>query len=80
MSDFEPEDDRPTNCLEGMECPGCGQYESFFITGWDRTGQRELEVSDDGCDAVGDFEYNGDSPCRCEECGFAGTVADFEEK
>ncbi len=70
------------NCLAGVRCPLCKQNDSFYIEGTDDTGTRTLEMTDDGCDAVGDFEYDHTAACRCTQCEWSGTVdeATSEEK
>ena len=72
----DEEDDEPTNCLAGMKCPQCFQYEKFLITGTDNVGTRTLEFEDDGCeDTDGDFEYDDTAACSCR-CGWTGTVGE----
>ena len=66
-------------CLEGMECPKCGEIEPFKI---------ECKICrivfDDGStesDRINDDTlWNDDSFCECTECGHSGTVKDFQKK
>ena len=63
------------NCLGGMRCPECGSQGPFGIgvTAW------APSVSDDGFDVgtLTDIEWDEGSACRCDACGYDGTVADF---
>lgn len=61
------------NCLEGMECPACGQSDRFTIT---FTGS--ADVTDDGSDDAGDHEWDEKSDCICAECNQMGIVKDFK--
>lgn len=63
-----------TNCLEGMRCPLCGSYGGFTIA----VGTY-VDVTDDGCEQIGDTEWSEMSFCRCHECQHDGTVKTFTE-
>ena len=61
------------NCLEGIRCPQCGHEDAFRIE-----AQITVYVTDDGTeDEGGHYAWDGESPCRCAECGHAGKIADF---
>lgn len=60
------------NCLAGMRCSGCGNKDNFRIV-----GLATFDVYQDGSEAVGDHEWDADSPCYCPECGRSGVVKDF---
>ena len=63
-----------TNCLEGIQCLGCGSEGPFEIK-----VKVYITVHDDGTDdIIGDVEWDDDDPCICPECGKHGTVADFK--
>ena len=61
-----------TNCLEGIKCPECGYEDQFNVqvTTW-------VQLRDDGTDANGDNEYDGDNLMECCDCGYNGRVKDF---
>ena len=54
-------------------CPKCGS-DAVRISGrcW-------FEVSDDGAEAVGDYEWDDNDAASCQYagCGYAGTVQEF---
>jgi Zn ribbon nucleic-acid-binding protein len=61
------------NCLEGIRCPQCGHEDAFRIE-----AQITVYVTDDGTeDEGGHYAWDGESPCRCAECGHAGKLEDF---
>lgn len=65
------------NCLAGMECPECGNFDVFDIM---VKQERYVKVTDDGTDSFafeGDIEWDGHSACRCVACGHEATVAEF---
>lgn len=65
-----------TNCLEGIECPECGQKDLFKIA-----AVVIVEVTDDGTeDQGGDYELHENSYCECPACGHRGKLADFTIK
>ena len=62
-----------TNCLAGIACPHCGWEYDFLIT-----ATVEFPVTDSGTDfPVGHVGWDDESPIRCANCTFDGTVADF---
>jgi hypothetical protein len=65
----EPENE---NCLEGIRCPKCKQQDRFYIV-----GTCTFEVTDDGSEAIGDHEWDGDSTIACSECNHSGKVKEF---
>ena len=52
-----------TNCLEGIQCPACGNEDRFRIA-----GKAFFTVTDDGTDDYGDVEWDDDSDAECAEC------------
>ncbi len=61
------------NCLDGMDCPKCKSLGDFTIN-----ATVDVSVSDEGTDDdVENFEWDLDSGCGCQACGFLGTVRDF---
>lgn len=62
-----------------MKCPSCGSDDALDVCAkvW-------VRLCDDGTDADashdGSHEWDDDSPCMCNECGWEGTVKDAEEK
>jgi hypothetical protein len=66
---------RNENCLDGMRCPQCGSLGPLRIS-----VKTILMFEDDGTDICGDNEYDDDSHCSCENCGWWGTTADFKDK
>ncbi len=62
------------NCLEGIECPKCGEHDLIHIE-----GRSWFEVTDDGAGTSGDIEWGNDSPALCgqPECRFDGKLTDF---
>jgi hypothetical protein len=72
----EPSENPNTNCLEGMRCPSCGSYGPFQME-----ANIVVLVSDEGTqDAGGDYEWDLDHSCKCEECSHAATIGDFTEE
>ncbi len=62
-----------TNCLEGVRCPKCGHEDSFIIA-----ARIDVLVTDDGTDDTrGDYTWEDDSFCACDNCNHHGTVLDF---
>lgn len=61
-----------TNCLKGMNCPGCGSEGRFIIS-----VQTLMEVSDDGTGNDWDTEWGDNSYCECKSCGYSGKVKNF---
>lgn len=63
-----------TNCLEGVQCPACGQEDRFIIL-----ARVAVEVTDDGTeDTGGDYEWDGDAPTTCGGCGRHGPLKTFQ--
>lgn len=65
------------NCLQNVACPGCGQFEEFYIEGWPSkmNGWVILPVRDDGVDSaddIGAFEYGERARVDCRRCGWFG--------
>ena len=61
-----------SNCLEGIACPKCGNDGMIFIEAMTLT-----VVTDDGAEAFGDMEWNGDSYAECPGCQHCGTLDEF---
>ena len=59
------------------ECPEChGDELAFEFT---MVGTAYVNAAGDVTDdRPGDMEWTGQSPARCKDCGFAGTVEDFD--
>jgi hypothetical protein len=76
-SDGEEEEDEKEsndNCLQGLRCPKCRSTGPYEIA-----AETMAVMYDSGCDETTDIQWEDNSSCRCKECGFAGTVLDFEE-
>ena len=58
-----------TNCLAGMECPGCKSDGPFKIQ-----ATALFTIHDDGTEAFGAVEYDAASYCACPQCDFEGIV------
>lgn len=63
------------NCLEGMSCPQCGQYERFRIT-----AEATFIVTDDGTDDYNDVNWYSNSLVSCPECEWYGIEEELHEK
>jgi hypothetical protein len=61
-----------TNCLENIQCPACGNEESFRIA-----ATTMLTVTDDGTDDYSDTEWDNDSYIECTACHRHGSLKDF---
>ena len=62
-----------TNCLEGIECPKCGNDSRFYV------GVRtRAEVTDDGAETFGDMIWDDTSYAECPECEHFGTLGEFQ--
>ena len=63
------------NCLEGYECPKCGEHDKLYIV-----GVTTFEVHDDGTEEHNDIEWDGGSSVTCgnSECGHDGKLRGFE--
>src|SRR5438270_11768666 len=62
-----------TNCLEGIQCPSCGNDDQFRI----RATTLAL-VTDDGAEDHGDMEWDDDSYAECTHCITSGKLRDFQ--
>ncbi len=60
------------NCLEGYECPKCGNHSRLRIA-----ATSCFTVCDDGTDEYEDVEWEDSSYCGCPECGYEGLLANF---
>lgn len=58
-----------------MTCPECGDDSEIEVAAlvW-------VKLVHDGTEADGDHEWDDDSPCRCNACGFTGKVINFDEE
>jgi ribosomal protein S27AE len=61
-----------TNCLQGIECPKCGNDSKFIIA----VGTL-AEVTDDGAETFGNLEWDDASFTECPDCGQCGVLAEF---
>ena len=62
-----------TNCLAGFKCPQCAATDQFDIS-----TEQVSRWRDDGLiDTHGDSEWTPRSFCRCTNCDYASTVAEF---
>lgn len=61
-----------TNCLEGLQCPTCKSYGPFWIR-----GSADIRMTDGGSEECTYPDWDQLDTCRCETCGFAAAVADF---
>lgn len=75
-----------TNCLSGMACPKCGNFESLeietlgVIDGTKRVSRFWTLVTDEGTEnpvTVGETECPEDGKIACPACDFEGTDKDF---
>lgn len=64
------------NCLKGKRCPNakCGSYGGFDVI-----GTATFNVTDDGAEAQGSIEYDGDSFAWCRQCDFSGKWFTFDD-
>ena len=60
------------NCLEGYECPNCGQFKRFKIY-----VETLMEMEDMGSGEHEGVEWDDDSHILCPECGHGGKAATF---
>lgn len=61
-----------TNCLEGIQCPDCGNHESFRIA-----AATIAHVTDDGVADHGDMAWDENSRTECTACLRTGPLSDF---
>ena len=65
------------NCLEGVQCPQCGNEDRFMIS-----ANVVAEVTDEGAEVASPlygngFEWDDSSMTRCPECDRGGPLKDF---
>ena len=60
------------NCLEGIQCPCCGNEDLFHIE-----ARATFSVRDDGTDDFRGVEWSDRSDCGCGVCCNAGMVRTF---
>jgi len=62
----------PMNCLEGLQCPDCGNRRKFNIgvNAW-------AVVKDDGIQSMSEADWEMDSWINCPYCAESGRVSDF---
>ena len=56
-----------------MKCPECDRDDALQV---EITVMADL--SDEGTEPAGDHEWDSDSFCRCNECGWSGKVKDAQ--
>lgn len=62
------------NCLEGMQCPQCGQAKRVLIT-----AISTFTMTDDGSEEHDSVEYGDGENARCPDCGCTTNVGGFRE-
>jgi hypothetical protein len=60
--------------IEGLECPHCGNNESFNIASFVFAPVDAFGVHLDGTE---DYEWDRSSICSCRGCGYVSTVGKF---
>lgn len=60
------------NCLEGIQCPECGNERSFHIV-----AEALFQVYDDGTADYEDVSWNDESVIVCDQCTCNGKVGEF---
>lgn len=60
------------NCLQGLQCPKCGEHERLYI--WVTTRATML---DDGTEETANNEYDEDSQAQCPTCDHCAKVYFF---
>ena len=73
--ELEPTRNPNENCLEGMSCPNCGQYEMFKIV-----ATAVFEITDDGTGDYNDVEFYDSDTASCPKCNWSGYVGELQEK
>jgi hypothetical protein len=58
-----------------MKCPNCYSDESLHIHYQGTAG-----LTSEGSEDVGNHEWDDDSHCNCQDCGWSGTVADTKHQ
>ena len=61
-----------TNCLEGIQCPKCGQAEEFRVQ-----ATSVFELFDEGTGDHSDVEYDDDAWTLCPHCEYEGEMKTF---
>ena len=61
------------NCLQGLECPQCGNHKKLRIC-----CQTFVEMTDMGSGEHEDLEYDSESWCMCPNCGHGETLGGFQ--
>lgn len=59
-------------CLEGYECPRCGQHQKLYVRMITR-----IELFDDGTGDYTDPEFDDKSEATCSQCKFNAKLARF---
>lgn len=57
----------------GMACPSCKRDDKLMVV-----VKMWADILPDSTDAYGDQEWDGDSECQCENCGWHGVVHEAE--
>lgn len=68
-----PDKNGNENCLEGYECPKCGNHEAFKVH-----VLTAIEMFDDGTGEHDDTEWDDDSHMTCVPCGHGAQAKEFE--
>jgi Zn ribbon nucleic-acid-binding protein len=56
-----------------MICPKCNRDDQLQVT-----VQMWALLTPDGTEPEGDQEWDSESACMCQNCGYAGQVSDFK--
>lgn len=69
-----------TNCLEGLCCPKCLQEDKILMHTpmWVAMTDDGTDPFDDDIKNDGDTVWDADTPAKCPECGYEGTMQDFK--
>jgi len=60
------------NCLDGVQCPRCGNASNFLVE-----GTAQFRLTDDGAEHEGDVIYDEDSAVWCEQCHHTAPLRAF---
>lgn len=63
------------NCLEGIQCPECGNERSFHIE-----AKALFQVYDNGTADYEEVQWEDNSYIACDQCTCSGKVGDFRVK
>lgn len=63
-----------SNCLEGVQCPECGQDSAFYVQ-----ATITCFVTDDGSEPTGDHHWDETSATACPICDHKGSISDFRK-